>query len=165
MSDYIIQREPSLADCTYSKQYDATYQYVCDLLEPSAPFAPALGLHAGPYLSPKHGYVVPCYRDIPGHSFIEQHPGNDEFDTEDCQLPGTDRGHLVVGGQSLDAVLHSRQTFVTLMHTYGFTDYSLGVDGQVLTDLTTQAALDAWVAAHPRCAGWTVDVLPPVGHV
>lgn len=31
---------------------------------------------------------VPLYLNIPGHSYVEMHPGNKPEDTEDCHLPG-----------------------------------------------------------------------------
>lgn len=160
MPDCTVQREPSLADCTYSVLTDAAGVRVCDLLEPATPF-PAGRFPVVPYLSPEHGYVVPRYINIPGHTFIEQHPGNVPPDTKDCQLPGDARGPLEKNGVSYPhAVLNSRATFVKLMHFYGFTDYAVDPDtASIRTALTTPAALRAWLAAHPECAQWFITVL------
>lgn len=156
-----IQRETPMADGTFSTFTDDDGSRICDFLEPPTPF-PAGRYVVKPYLGSKHPYAVPCYQNIPGHTVIEQHPGNDELDTADCQLPGSDRGKLVIGARALDAVLHSRETFVALMHRYGFTDYALDATGAITTTLTTPAALAAWILAHPACAEWTIDVLDAV---
>lgn len=46
---------------------------------------------------------VPLYLNIPGHSYVEMHPGNAPEDTEDCHLPGQSK--------DVDYVLNSRSAF------------------------------------------------------
>jgi hypothetical protein len=38
--------------------------------------------------SPKHGRIVPILQDVPGHTMIEMHIGNDAEDTLGCILVG-----------------------------------------------------------------------------
>lgn len=59
------------------------------------------------YQSPTHG-LVPLLQNVPGHSMIEIHPGNDEADTKGCILPGTT--------YSDDWVSNSREAFFALFH-------------------------------------------------
>ena len=58
------------------------------------------------YDSPHFKMRVPILSDIPGHSYVEIHPGNFPTDTRDCILPGVERDE--------DKVLHSRDAFVPL---------------------------------------------------
>jgi hypothetical protein len=46
---------------------------------------------------------VPLLGGVPGHSYVEIHPGNFQVDTHDCLLPGLYRG--------LDSVSNSRDAF------------------------------------------------------
>lgn len=157
-----IQRERPKADCTFSTFFNDDGSQICFLLEPPTPF-PAGTYEIAPFLSPKHGYVVPCYQAIPGHTFVEQHPGNDERDTEDCQLPGDERGTLVIEGETYDAVLHSRETFCKMMReVYGFPDYRVGPDGKVQTALVSASALHAFLVEHPNAGRATIHVLDAV---
>jgi len=49
---------------------------------------------------------VPLLGNVPGHAYVEIHPGNFEIDTHDCLLPGLTFG--------LDAVYNSRDAFELL---------------------------------------------------
>lgn len=55
------------------------------------------------YDSPRFKMKVPLLNGIVGHSMVEIHPGNGEFDSLDCLLPGLDKG--------VDTVIHSREAF------------------------------------------------------
>lgn len=62
-------------------------------LEPSASRGAGFPMPAGTYpvtleTSPRFQMVTPHLQNVPGHSFIEIHPGNDAKDTEDCVLVG-----------------------------------------------------------------------------
>ena len=162
MQKLTIQREAPKLDCTFSVMHDASGSRLCDLLEPLVPF-PAGEYNAEPYLSPDHGYVVPRYLDIPGHTFIEIHPGNVPPDTKDCQLPGTSRGPCEKDGVTYpDAVLNSRLTFCWLMRLWGFPDYHVDADGKIATALTTDEAATAFFAANPDAGRLRIAVLDAV---
>lgn len=160
--DYIVQRETPTDDCTFSEYRDADGTRICDLLEPAVPF-PAGRFQVIPYLSPEHGYVVPRYINIPGHTYIEQHPGNASIDTKDCQLPGDSRGPVDLTRNGVTThyphgVLNSRKMFVALMQRYGFPDYSVDDTGKIRTALTTPEAVRAFLKANPTAGMFTVDV-------
>jgi len=55
------------------------------------------------YDSPHFGMKVPLLGNIPGHEYVEIHPGNFPVDTHDCLLPGTTR--------DVDSVSNSRDAF------------------------------------------------------
>jgi hypothetical protein len=40
------------------------------------------------YDSPHFGFKVPLYVNVPGHTFVEMHPGNCSRDTHDCTCVG-----------------------------------------------------------------------------
>ena len=60
------------------------------------------------YDSPHFNMKVPLLNNIPGHEFVEIHPGNTEQDTHDCLLPGLERG--------VDMVVQSRLAFLSLFN-------------------------------------------------
>ena len=55
------------------------------------------------YDSPRFKMKVPILNNIPGHSYVEIHPGNTSEDTHDCLCPGLDK--------ATDCVLNSRAAF------------------------------------------------------
>lgn len=55
------------------------------------------------YDSPRFKMKVPLLKDVPNHSFVEIHPGNFQFDSLDCLLPGL--------SHNLDVVENSRNAF------------------------------------------------------
>lgn len=55
------------------------------------------------YESPRFNMKVPLLKDVPGHSFVEIHPGNSGVDTHDCLLPGLSK--------TVDWVTESRNAF------------------------------------------------------
>lgn len=62
-------------------------------LEPSASRGSGFPMPAGTYPvklqpSPRFQTVTPHLQNVPGHTLIEVHPGNDAADTEDCVLVG-----------------------------------------------------------------------------
>lgn len=58
------------------------------------------------YDSPHFKMRVPIINTIPGHTYVEIHPGNFPLDTHDCILPGTEKGE--------DMVLNSQEAFMPL---------------------------------------------------
>lgn len=50
---------------------------------------------------------VPLLLKVPGHDFVEMHPGNSLADTHDCILPGF--------GKAVDYVSHSQDAFIHLV--------------------------------------------------
>lgn len=89
-------------------------EFLCWMLEPTCRKQEGvkLAIPAGKYEittydSPKNDMVVPLLKEVPGHSFVEIHPGNYPKDTEDCLLPG-----LV---KATDYVGQSRMAFKKIM--------------------------------------------------
>jgi hypothetical protein len=111
---------------------DPTTQSLCYLLEPTVRVgADPRGIVAIPegryeitlYNSPKFGRVVPILQNVPGHNYIEIHPGNFQMDTRDCLLPGLIYGLDYVGQSDLafdkifpliNEELNTRQVFITI---------------------------------------------------
>lgn len=50
---------------------------------------------------------VPLYLKVPGHDFVEMHPGNSPEDTKDCHLPGK--------GCSVDWVSNSVEAWIDVV--------------------------------------------------
>ena len=88
---------------------DQNILMTCYILEPTARENPS-GLMAIPegryeitlYDSPHFKMRVPILNGVPGHTYIEIHPGNFPGDTHDCLLPGLTMDTDFVG-QSRDA--------------------------------------------------------------
>ena len=89
--------------------------------------------------SPHHGHAVFGYKNVPGHQDEEVHAGNRVRDTLGCTILGMTRGTL--GGE--DAVLQSGVALDTFMAKRGCPEYRT---------LTSEALVDAWIAAHPDLA-------------
>ena len=78
----------------------------CYTLEPSASAIPQGRYRVTLYDSPRFGMKVPILNDVPGHTFIEIHPGNTAADTHGCILVGQRRAP--------HAVEHSRAAYQVL---------------------------------------------------
>ncbi len=79
----------------------------CYTLEPATPIP--VGTYAlSLYDSPRFHEVVPLLMNVPGHDFIEFHPGNAPQDTKDCILPGINKAKDWVG--------NSRAAFINLRY-------------------------------------------------
>lgn len=92
----------------------------CYTLEPPMPFrAPGAAHHAIPdgeyvvvlYQSPHQRMTVPLLINVPGHSWIEIHPGNTPRETQGCILVGLKR--------ITDAVFPSRAIFAEILGDVG----------------------------------------------
>lgn len=75
------------------------------------------------YDSPKFQMKVPILGGVPGHSYVEIHPGNFQIDTHDCLLPGLTFGLDYVGSSRdayeklfplIDQELNTKQVFITI---------------------------------------------------
>lgn len=75
------------------------------------------------YDSPRFKMKVPLLGNVPGHSYVEIHPGNFEIDTHDCLLPGITYGLDYVGASRdafdklfplIDAELNTKQVWITI---------------------------------------------------
>lgn len=98
---------------TISELYiDQAIQPLCFMLEPTTRAGKdPRGIVAIPegryeitlYDSPHFNMKVPLLGNVPGHEYVEIHPGNFEKDTHDCLLPGFKR--------NIDSVLESRAAF------------------------------------------------------
>jgi hypothetical protein len=147
---FIRQRDDENVDRTFSTMREfggcETYQ----ILEPGVgpKRMPAGTFRVMPLFSEDHGYVVPWYLSVPGHTADEFHIGNDERDTDGCSLIGDVRG---VDDRGLAAVLHSSATFDRFMASLGLANYR---------ELNAPRKAAAWLAAHPDiAAGFQVTVL------
>lgn len=89
-------------------------QFQCYILEPTCRQQPGVKLaiptgifEVTLYKSPRFGMEVPLLNGIPGHTYVEMHPGNfegaenglgvEEFDSKDCLLPGQTCAENYVG--------------------------------------------------------------------
>lgn len=93
-------------------QLDPSQNFDCYILEPTTRVgADPRGILAIPegryeitmYDSPRFGMRVPLLNNIPGHNYVEIHPGNTQIDTHDCLLPGMRK--------DIDTVFNSRSAF------------------------------------------------------
>lgn len=124
-------------------------------LEPGTP------IPAGTYpievrYSPKRNCAVPGLLDVAGHTDVEVHWGNFPEETTDCILPGASRGRLPNphrGNEESDAVLLSVATFATIMALLQVANYKA---------LTSQDAVDAFLAANPEAGRATLTITDPV---
>lgn len=78
------------------------------------------------YDSPRFKMKVPLLGNVPGHSYVEIHPGNFEIDTHDCLLPGITYGLDYVGASRdafdklfplIDKELNTKQVFITVKNS------------------------------------------------
>jgi hypothetical protein len=121
---------------TISELYvDEETQRTCYILEPTTRAGKdPRGIVAIPegryeitrYNSPRFGMNVPILQNVPGHSYVEIHPGNTEIDTHDCLLPGlimfTDgvgesRDAFNILFQRIDSELNTKQVWITIKNT------------------------------------------------
>ena len=149
----ILQRDPGLPDATFGTWTDDDGNFMFYTLEPPNP-QPAGKRHVSLRWSQKHSMGVPGFEDVPGHTDIEFHPGNDENDTLDCVLPGDKKGKV----NGLDAVLNSRAVFVKFMNDQGCPDYHLDGNGKIVTSLNTEDAVNAFKAANPDACNFFIDI-------
>lgn len=150
MREFTRQRDDENADRTFSAMSEPGGSETYQILEPGIgpKRMPKGTFHVVPLFSKDHGYVVPWYLDVPGHTADEFHIGNDERDTEGCSLMGDARG---VDDRGLDAVLHSCATFDRFMASLGLANYR---------ELNAPRKAAAWLAEHPEiAAGFQVTVL------
>lgn len=75
-------------------------------LEPPNPIPPGT-YNLTIYVSPHFGYAIPLLQNVPGHNYIEIHPGNAAVDTHGCILVGSTK--------LVDEVENSRIAFDALM--------------------------------------------------
>ena len=75
------------------------------------------------YDSPLFKMKVPLLGNVPGHEYVEIHPGNFEIYTHDCLLPGITFGLDYVGASRdaldklfplIDQELNTKQVFITI---------------------------------------------------
>lgn len=157
--NYILQRDPPKSDCTFGVWKDLDGNVLFQTLEPPTP-QPAGTRQVKLRWSPEHGYGVPGFLNVPGHTNIEFHPGNIPKDTKDCVLPGSSRGPVEIKGVTYpDAVLNSRATFVKFMNQLGFDDYALDANGKITTALNTEEAVNVFIAANPGVGDFTITIL------
>ena len=80
------------------------------------------------YNSPRFQMRVPILQNVPGHSYVEIHPGNFQIDTHDCLLPGTTYGLDYVGNSReayeklfplIDQELNTKSVFITIKNSGG----------------------------------------------
>lgn len=89
-------------------------EWMCYALEPTCRKG-APGIHAIPqgkyelvmYESPHFKMRVPLLLKVPGHDYVEIHPGNCPKDTHDCILPGQ--------GRAMDWISNSDKAFARLV--------------------------------------------------
>jgi hypothetical protein len=88
---------------------------------PDGPIIPEGTFKAIRRMSPHFGFELFCLQNIPGHDFVEIHPGNTQADSRGCILLGAER----VG----DAITHSRDTFKKFMDMQvGLNEISITVE-------------------------------------
>lgn len=102
----LLDRDPPDKTCTIGHLW-VDGEPFCDTLEPLKP------IPAGTYLitltvsgkamrgelwTPRLDYKLPELEDVPGHTEIRLHAGNDANDTEDCILVGTWTGGEDING-------------------------------------------------------------------
>jgi Family of unknown function (DUF5675) len=133
-----LQRDTQNATCTLGKLSDG---FDCETLEPPHPM-PAGTYPVALRYSPSHGYAVPGFSNVPGHSNIEIHPGNTAADTLDCVLPGDSRGE--------NAVQNSRATFARLMTALGVPNFKA---------LTSWDAVRDFTLANPDACRFNLEVV------
>lgn len=121
---------------TISELYiDQAVQPLCFMLEPTIRAgADPRGIVAIPdgryeitlYDSPHFNMKVPLLGNVPGHQYVEIHPGNFERDTHDCLLPGLvkdvdsvsqSRSAFNLLFPLIDHILTTKQVFITIKNT------------------------------------------------
>lgn len=145
-----LQREAPLTDCTFGVWYDDDGSVLFQTLEPVNPM-PAGTRQVVLRYSPSHGYAVPGFLNVPGHSDIEMHPGNIPPHTRDCVLPGDSRGPLTDESGTVwpHAVLNSRDTFAKFMVRIGVPNFK---------QLTSWDDVRAFLLANPTAGRFTVVI-------
>jgi hypothetical protein len=108
--------------------------------------------------SPKHQELVFGYLNVPGHDNEEIHSlnvwklANGTEQSEGCTGLGDKRGPVNIDGVDYPhAILNSRATLDRFMARRGCPEYKT---------LNTQALCDAWIAAHPDLAEFSLTVVP-----
>lgn len=114
---------------------DQEPQRICFILEPTIRLGIDLrGIVAIPegryeitiYDSPHFKMMVPILNSIPGHSYVEIHPGNCPTDTHDCLLPGLEMSTDFVSESvaafnilfpKIDVELNTKPVFITIKNT------------------------------------------------
>jgi hypothetical protein len=78
------------------------------------------------YDSPHFQMKVPLLMNVPGHNYVEIHPGNFPIDTHDCLLPGLTSGQDIVNDSraafnilfpKIDQELNTKQVFITIKNS------------------------------------------------
>lgn len=154
MKNFTLQREAldSNADApTFGVFSDDAGGFTCQTAEPRYPM-PAGKYRVRLRYSPSHGYCVPGWLNVPGHSDIEMHSGNTIADTKNCVLPGEGRSESVEGSDHIKrpGVTSSRDCFKRFMTFIGCPGYR---------DLRDWDAVREFNQANPDVAEFTVEVL------
>lgn len=154
--NFIVQRQTALSDCTPGQLWldGDTEKFQAFTLEPLNPM-PAGKFPAPLRYSPGHGYAVPGFLNVPGHTDIEMHPGNWPRNTKDCVLPGDSHEQAVDeikdGGDGLlhNMVTNSRATFEMLMTLIGVPNYR---------DLTSWDLVRQFLLDNPDAGRCTFEI-------